>query len=555
MSDDSDESMSDDVVGNREGAQDEVMHDDDDSDNEIGEISTAPSLYLRPVYFRQTRKRGKIFKTVTERYLRDDLGLGCYYVDENLTKRRRMSSNESTIGKPYVVQNATHLLSLLKPCKPNSIVICDTNVLLHNLDVLEQSRTVMPNLVFPQTCLVECRSNRMVAYDRAVEILCAVGGENPRCSIYFSDQHHAQTAHVEDETTSINDENDARIRQVAALYGEHLRGSNVRVILLTDDAASRKLARDSGRPYEARSVRSWVKELEEHNPGITLLDLVAQYGSAGNQVSSSNTISGDISKQYFPSHVNATDLSNGVKSGSYYRGVFRSVDSSSGRVTIRRGEERVAVTIQGEVDRNRSVDGDVVAIALHVLDKWISSTTSNSGGESAGGASSAGIASETAEPTLSEMTNVPDAISMSDQATMLRPTGRVVGIIRRNFANYTGSIYAKQLSRPTSQTTTGSKTKMSEREAIASQWEREHPDGSVTCVFFPADSKIPPILIRTTQRDRFLSQRIVVAMDSWPADSPYPLGHYLKVIEWIRYWIQKYASFAIFSTFVAAPVL
>ena len=529
MSDDSDESMSVDIVGSKEDA---VMGDDDGSADgayEI-EISTAPSLYLRPVHFRQTRKRGKIFKTVTERYLRDDLGLGCHYVDVNLSKRRGMSGKEASVGKPKVVQNATHLLSLLKPCKPNSIVVCDTNVLLHNLDVLEQSRTVMPNLVFPQSSLIECKSNRMVAYDRAVEILCAVGGASPRCCIYFSDQHHAQTAHVEDTTNSINDENDARIRQVAALFGEHLRGSNVRVILLTDDSDSRKRARESGRHYEAKSVRSWVKELEKHNPGTALLDLVAQYGSASSHSASSNTISGGTSKQHFPSHVNATDLSNGVKSGAYYRGVFRSVDSSEGRVTIRQGDERVAVTLQGDADRNRSVDGDVVAIDLHGLDQWISSTTAASTGSRVGDASAkktgAGIATDTAEPSQSDITNVPDAVSVADQTKMLRPTGRVVGIIRRNFANYTGSIYAKPVSQ---RSTSGTKTEISEQEAIASRLEREHPDGSITCVFFPADTKIPPILIRTTQRERFVAQRIVVSIDSWPADSPYPLGHYIKV--------------------------
>ena len=53
-----------------------------------GDISAAPSLYLRPVHFRSTRKRGKILKTVTERYLRDDLGLGCHYVDDDASKRR-----------------------------------------------------------------------------------------------------------------------------------------------------------------------------------------------------------------------------------------------------------------------------------------------------------------------------------------------------------------------------------------------------------------------------------------------------------------------------------
>jgi exosome complex exonuclease DIS3/RRP44 len=61
-------------------------------------------------------------------------------------------------------------------------------------------------------------------------------------------------------------------------------------------------------------------------------------------------------------------------------------------------------------------------------------------------------------------------------------------------------------------------------------YEAEHTDGTTTCVFFPMDKRIPPILIRTSQRDRLLFQRILVSMDSWPSESPLPLGHYVKAI-------------------------
>lgn len=475
---------------------------------EIGEVSRAPSLYLRPMFYRQTRKKGKIIKQVSERYLRDDLGLGCHYVDENNTNRR---VKEAAIGKPHVISDVTHLLSLLKPCKPQALVVCDTNVLLHNMDVLEQSATVMPNIVFPQTSLLECRSNRMVAYDRAVELLREVGKD--RCCIFFSDMHHSETATVDkSDCKSTNDENDARIRNVAALYGKHLRGSNFKVVLLTDDAESRKKVK-KGQNYVAKTVRGWVKELESCNKGLSLTDLVAQYGSA-------KTDSNEKEEAFFPHHLNQSELSLGVKSGSYYRGVLRSKDSDSGWVTIRRGEERIAVTIQGTLDRNRAVDGDVVAIKLHAPDKWLASGDSNSSQRE--NKSEVGIASETAEPTESEITNVADTVSMDDAAA-LRPTGKVVGILRRNFENYTGSIFQKPPA-------TTASSAMSEKEKIADSYEREHADGSVTCVFFPVDTKIPAILIRTTQRERFLGQRIVVSMDSWPLHSPYPLGHYVELI-------------------------
>ena len=490
---------------------------EEEDDTGMNDILSAPSLYLRPAFYRQTRKKGKIIKSVSERYLRDDLGLGCYYVDEGSSNRR---TKDATIATPRTIEDTSHLISLLRPGKPNSLVICDTNVLLHNMDVLEQSHKVMSNLVFPQTSLLECRSNRMVAYDRAVELLREVGeSHHNRFCIFFPDMHHSQTAHVEesmDAIENVNDENDARIRNVANFFGEHLRGSNFRVILLTDDAASRKMAKKNDCSYEALSVRSWTKELDDLHPGLSLTDLVAQYGRITN-VKFEND--GNIQNIFQP-HVGQADLTLGIKSGRYYRGILRSSrDSESAYVTIRRGEERIAITIEGSNDRNRAIDGDTVAIQLHSLEKWISSKSEERLGTKSG--NSVEIANETAEPTQKELSNVPDSITVDNVAKNLKPTGRVVGILRRNFASYSGSIFKKAPS---------SKSDVSEYEKIALEHEREHTDGSSTCIFFPMDKKIPPILIRTSQREHFLGQRIVVTMDSWPSHSRYPLGHYVETI-------------------------
>ena len=501
-----------------EDSDDEIIVDKEDFEYDhdvVGEISAAPSLYLRPTFFRQTRK-GKIIKQVSERYLRDDLGLGSYYVDEGDSATRRVK--EAAIGKPKVIANTSELLTLLKPCKPNAIVVCDTNVLLHNLDVLEQSHAVMPNLVIPQTCLLECRANRRVAYDRTLEILREVGDKHNRLCIFFSDMHHSQTAHVEPEDcTTTNDENDARIRNVATFLGENLRGTNVRVVLLTDDKASREKAKDQ--PFEAHGVRSWVKILEEMNPNVSLADFVAQSGGRGDIQAL-----GKQPKEVYPQHASQVELSTKVKAGIFYRGVLRSRDSDSCWVTIRQGDERLAITIQSSIDRNRAVDGDVVAISLNPLSKWLSSSDHSI--VQATKRMESGIATETAEPSQRDLTNVPDTILTEDEQKSLRPTGKVVGILRRNFANYAGSIFERS-----AQNAGGlSKGEISEQERIATECEVGHPDGSSTCVFFPVDRKIPPILIRTTQRERFLGQRIVVAMDSWPAYSPYPLGHYVDTI-------------------------
>lgn len=493
------------IVENDHGSKIENDGDEDD-------ILLAPSLYKQSIFFRQTRKRGKIYKQVEEQYIRDDLGFGSYFRDDghNADKRR---VKDAAVGKPCHINTAAELVSLLRKeinKTGTDLVVCDTNVLLHNLDFLEKAP--IGNLVIPQTTLKECRSNQLTAYDRTVEMLRAIS--NDRLVIFFADQHHAETAHVE-TSASINDENDARIRLVAEYYGRKLQDSDVNVLLLTDDAGSRQKARDESKLYQSKSVHSYAKVMEKSNPGLMLSDLVANYGvstSAGGTAS-------DATKEYFPKHVDAATLSRGVQSGQYHRGILRAVTSEEGRVVIRKGDERVAITLSNFQHWNRAVDGDIVAIELHKLDQWLSPSVSIS--EEKKLAASTGIAPETADPTHSELTNVSEVLNVAKGMESLRPTGKVVGIIRRNFSNYCGSIFSKSLS---------SGPINRERESIAKKFEMENAGGSTTCVFFAVDKKIPPILIRTTQRERLIGQRVEVTIDSWPSTSPYPLGHYVRTL-------------------------
>jgi len=579
-------------------SDDEHEHEPEEEDEDaLGLVDVmAPSLYTTHAYFRQTRKRGKILKTVSERYLRDDLGLGCYFVDDdelsnsntNTTKlsKERRQHVDRILGTPRTIESVSQLLSLLQTCSNSNsnnnnllnLVVLDTNVLLHNLDLLEQAVTtpnVMPNWVVPQTALQECRARQAVAYDRTVELLRSVGQQdNPQCAIFFPDPHHAETATIRtaststDTSSSINDANDARIRNVAAYLGRQLRGSHVRVVLLTDDADCRQKAEQENNPnklYEAKSVRAWVKELEQNHPELSLQDLVAQLGGSGSTTSAtsaagdpSNTTPTDVvSHCFFAPHLESNVLLRGVQTGQYHRGVFRSdnkISSTSnssddnehnnggGSVVIRRGDERVAVTLPKSADCNRAVDGDVVAIALHPLEQWIrmssnqNNTKINNKTNTTATMATAGIASDTAEPSQSEMDNVPETLVIDDNTedstapANWRPTGKVVGILRRNFGSHTGSIY-ETAAASTTDNKKESSDRHNHRQRIAAQYEREHPDGTTTCVFFPVDHpKVPPILLRTVQRDRLLGQRIVVAMDSWPAHSPYPLGHYVRTL-------------------------
>lgn len=46
----------------------------------------------------------------------------------------------------------------------------------------------------------------------------------------------------------------------------------------------------------------------------------------------------------------------------------------------------------------------------------------------------------------------------------------------------------------------------------------------------PAERKIPKVRIETRQYETLFKQRIIVAIDSWPRNSRYPLGHFVRAL-------------------------
>ncbi len=80
-----------------------------------------------------------------------------------------------------------------------------------------------------------------------------------------------------------------------------------------------------------------------------------------------------------------------------------------------------------------------------------------------------------------------------------RPTGRVVGILQRRWRQYCGSIQETEIS-----------------------------EGNI--LFVAVDARFPKIRFHSRQVGALLDKRIVVAIDSWPTSSRFPLGHYVKTL-------------------------
>lgn len=54
--------------------------------------------------------------------------------------------------------------------------------------------------------------------------------------------------------------------------------------------------------------------------------------------------------------------------------------------------------------------------------------------------------------------------------------------------------------------------------------------GTTAALFVPVEKRIPKVRIQTRQRESLSDKRILVAIDAWPVNSRYPVGHYVKTL-------------------------
>lgn len=57
-----------------------------------------------------------------------------------------------------------------------------------------------------------------------------------------------------------------------------------------------------------------------------------------------------------------------------------------------------------------------------------------------------------------------------------------------------------------------------------------HLLGAQRVLFAAAERLIPRIRIETRQAERLRGKRVLVAIDSWPRNSRYPIGHYVRTL-------------------------
>uniref|UniRef100_A0A0E0K8A6 Uncharacterized protein n=1 Tax=Oryza punctata TaxID=4537 RepID=A0A0E0K8A6_ORYPU len=417
---------------------------------------------LQSKTFVKKTKAGRVQKVVREHYLRDDISCG--------------AASCSTCGA------VEHPLS----ADATAILVVDTNVVLHQIDLLENP--AIDDVVLLSVVLDEVRNKNLAVFNR-IKALCS---NKARRFFVFTNEHHRDTYVKEMVGESPNDRNDRAIRVATRWYQSHL-GENVKVLLITNDRDNKRKAIEEG--INAETVESYVRSLAQ--PG--LLDLVV--------VSTSGDVTMEDVEDLRPSkkkHKPMSEITAGLRCGIYHQGKIRVNRYNPFEAYV--GSESIGdeIVIHGRSNMNRAFDGDIVAVELLPQDQWhesksfIADDDEDEEEDVHLAPNSADDAPRKANPTQSTAASSADSVSS-------RPVGRVVGIIKRNWNSYCGSLEPMPM-----------------------------PAGSggvAHALFVSKDRRIPKIRIQTRQLGNLLDKRIIVAVDSWDVLSRYPSGHYVVLIE------------------------
>uniref|UniRef100_A0A2N9F0S8 Uncharacterized protein n=1 Tax=Fagus sylvatica TaxID=28930 RepID=A0A2N9F0S8_FAGSY len=413
--------------------------------------------------FVKKTRGGKVNKQVREHYLRDDIYCGAPICKVCDSTAARLSPTASTI------------------------LVVDTNVVLNQIDLLENP--AIDDVVLLSVVLDEVKNKNMGVYNR-VRALCS---NSLRRFFVFANEHHKDTFVKEMMKETKNDRNDRAIRVAAQWYQTHLGGA-ARVLLITNDRENKRKAIEEGISAETSKIFFPVI-LESHY-------WVQPASSEDVEMEEVEDLRPSKRKVIYAEHKPMSEITSGLHRGIYHQGKLRVNRYNPFEAYV--GSESIGdeIIIYGRTNMNRAFDGDIVAVELLPQDQWHEEK-------------SLSIADEEDEeedvhlvPSSADdaprTTNLGQGSAGDTNAVSSRPSGCVVGIIKRNWHSYCGSLEPMRMP-------AGS-------------------GGTAHALFVSKDRRIPKIRIQTRQLENLLDKRIIVAVDSWDRLSRYPSGHYVRTI-------------------------
>ncbi|OQR89330.1 exosome complex exonuclease RRP44 [Achlya hypogyna] len=415
-------------------------------------------------------KRGRVKRVVKERYLRDDIACG---VDN--------------CGVCQVQEDAPATSTL--SARVTQYLLLSTDVVLTQMDVLEHAAVKeLQNIIVLETVAEAVKGKDLGIYRRLRALL-----KSDRHFVVFANEHHRDT-YVAKQANETSIERDVRAScKGYDWYTAHLalNESKTQLVYLANDSVDAERAAAHG--VQAVTLHDFIKPLLKTYP--ELADLMAQSVHASGEAKTRTTL--------YEEHKPMSEVLAGIKNKRYFQGTIRCNRDHWLECSVLiygLDDSRVPVLISGHDHINRAMDGDVVAIELLPKHLWKKPSESFNIPSEKADDEDAARATEAPEIGVAEPTLSATAVTDTEE---LKPCGRVVGIIQRNWRRYCGSIEPPK--------------------------DPKMPLGT-NCLFVPVDRKVPKIRIATRQADTLLDKRIVVSIDSWPVDSRFPVGHYVRTL-------------------------
>ncbi|KAI9566793.1 hypothetical protein HD554DRAFT_2024795 [Boletus coccyginus] len=446
----------------------------------------------RRKFFKKT-SRGKVIKVIRERYLRDDIYCGIIAC--------RICAGAVNPVLP-AAGDSSH-----KQFTTGHYVLLDTNIFLSQMDLME-SPSFTPPIVLLQTVLEEVRHRSLPLYNR---LKALVKADDKKIWVFYN-EFRSETAVVTEENETPNDRNDRGIRRGAEWYNIHLalarppiRGQTRKtpqVILLTDDVANRRKAEAENIPTV--SIRKYVEGMQAAEK---LLDILSATGADGvEKTRAATTTRTALYANYLPT---ATLLA-GVRAGELHQGHFNANQYNYLEGTVPVPAFTKPVLLVGRENMNRAVHGDVVVVEVFDESEWKApadevvdqeATLKNDDAEDSEDESDGD------EFKLREETRALRSVHTKKGSAEKQPTGRVVGITKRNWRAYV--CHLDTASFPSTAST-----------SLSTQ----------TVFALPLSRLLPRIRLRTRQAPALLGQKILVTIDRWDAHSRYPEGHLVRAL-------------------------
>ncbi|KAI5418867.1 variant 4, Exosome complex exonuclease RRP44 A, partial [Lathyrus oleraceus] len=357
------------------------------------------------------------------------------------------------------------------------------------IDLLENS--AIDDVVVLSIVLEEVKNKNMSVYNR----LRAICSNSNRKFFVFSNEYHRDTYVKEMSGETKNDRNDRAIRVATQWYQKHLGGA-VKVLLVTNDKENKRKASEEG--ICAETVESYVKSLDRPD----LLDLLVRPSSEDAEMADVEDHRPSKRKVIYSEHKPMSEITSGLHRGIYHQGKLRVNRYNPFEAYV--GSESIGdeIIIYGRSNMNRAFDGDIVAVELLPEDQWQGEKSLSIVGEDEDEDEDVHLAPNSADdaPRTTPQQGSTGVINAGSS----RPSGRIVGIIKRNWHSYCGSLEPMPM-----------------------------PGGSrgvAYALFVSKDRRFPKIRIQTRQLENLLDKRIMVSVDSWDRQSRYPSGHYVRTI-------------------------